>query len=164
MKRLGPVSLLGVVLGYLAGCASNVGEQTPSQGQANLSGLPSLYAVAPQPPMFWSGDELRSVGEQQQQMAREGKMPAAGVPPWPVVSIPGQNLGIFSVGNVPYIRQKYASARPGNFSGLISHYPDADIHCTDTTTLICSSELHVLTSGGGRWVVNGEIQNRSFRV
>ena len=156
MKRLAPVTLLGILLGYLASSANCAQAPTPAQAPNSRLGLPVLHEE-PQPPMFWSGDELQRVAAEQRQLARDDKMPQAGLPPWPVVSMPGQQLGVFSVGDNPYIRAKHSHARAANFSGLISHYSDADIHCTT-----CSGELHVLVGGSGRWVVNGEIANQEI--
>ena len=158
MKRLGPIVLLGILLGYLASCANDSTRPAGTVAQAPNSppGLPVLHEE-PQPPMFWSGDELRRVAAEQQQLARDDKMPQAGTSTWPVVTVPGQQLGVLSVGDGPYMRAKHSHARFAAFSGLISHYSDADIHCTT-----CGAHLAVMVAGSGRWIVNGEIANQEI--
>ena len=153
------VAGVSVAVGLSIGCANNA-TLTSAEGAGGVPPSPdsTLYPGPSQQPMYWDIAEVRELGEELQQQSREDKLPPpgtmGGMPGGQ--RLPGQSFGYLNIpGDIPYLRQKFVTARPANFTGLISHYDDADIHSA-------AHELYVIVGGGGKLVMDGEILNREY--
>jgi hypothetical protein len=170
MKRLTPVLLLGILLGYFASLITSplslsAQRQTPSAPTQTpyrngppppeippVPGLP-LYPDAPVPnkAMHWSIDDLRAFHAARVANIRAGG--AAFNPAAPGPRFESQDFRTHRIG-LAY-RQKFTTPRPSNTIGLMSLYDDADQHEG-------AADFYVMVGGSGKFIVDGEITNREI--
>jgi mannose-6-phosphate isomerase-like protein (cupin superfamily) len=169
MKRQTSLVLLGgALVGYLVGHAVSPSgvEAAPAPAPQNqASAAPALPALMPGQPttaMYWSSDDLRKIVAARAAARRPqggAYSPVQNNPPAGGGQGPGggfqtqrfrtHNIGINS-------RFYWDPVVPANLTGVPSHYDDAEQHEG-------VSDFYVILGGGGKMVVDGEIENRQYR-
>ena len=168
--------LVGVTCGVLANTWAATGRgQSPSNAVQGASprqgrGGGGTVDIAPVPnpplypdlqpatkPMHYPAEYMRRIHEIRRAKAGRGIPPiwAPGEP-----RIDGQlfrthQLGVSSSGYGLTFRQRYEKPRPSQATGVMSYYDDADQHEGVT-------DFVIMVGGSGRFVVDGEIENREY--
>lgn len=178
MKRLGPILLLGFLVGYacnvLQNGASPSVEQAPLRPYRNGPAPPDVPPVAgpaglplyppgdepiPNKPMHWKWTDIQAIhasrAAAQRAAASGGQAPAVqyGANTFRGLEFQEQLFRTHRI--ILGGRQKFPRARPTGSTGIVSHYDDADQHEG-------TSDFYVVAGGRGKYVVDGEMQNRQY--
>jgi mannose-6-phosphate isomerase-like protein (cupin superfamily) len=141
--------------GYIAGRVT--GPTSTAMAQAPVPN-PPLYPDPPRKPAHWKLEDLRKIHEARAAFQRahpdSPTQGGAAALPAGTPTFQGQRFRTHNVGS--NFRAYYPTPRPGNLTGIVSHYDDAELHEG-------VSDFYVITGGGGQMVVDGEIENRQYR-
>jgi len=168
--------IVGAVTGYLTSAWTTANPISHQAGVSQSSaavrgrgglGVPDIPPVPNPPlypdtalvnrPMHYRAADLRRIHEIRKAKALRGVPPtwAPGEP-----RIEGQlfrthQFGVSSSGYGLTFRQRHRQPRPSQANGVMSHYDDGDQHEGVT-------DFVIVVGGSGRFVVDGEIENREY--
>jgi mannose-6-phosphate isomerase-like protein (cupin superfamily) len=158
------VLLGGAVFGYLAGHLSSPREAAAqTAAPAANTGLPALMPEQPTTAMYWNADDLRKMAAERGATPRvQGGAYADRNPRYQPPSqgrpqgnqFQTQRFRTHSIGTNS--RFYWDPPVPANLTGIMSHYDDVEQHEG-------VSDFYVILGGGGKMVVDGEIENRQYR-